>query len=103
VLQERSSLKGEGAEGASLVQDGMKLSGKRTVTRWSPGKFQGVSLDTDGDKSLGWMGIISQVKRQEERWTISSSFLLFFGSGEREQSTESQKHKIDLRHAGFTP
>jgi hypothetical protein len=67
----------KGAEGANPVTSGMKLSGKRTVTRSHPGKLQASGPDTDGDKSRAFPGIISQVNRQEERGYRCSSFLLF--------------------------
>jgi hypothetical protein len=37
-------LKGRGAEGASLDEIGAKLSGKRTVTYYNPGKIPGLKL-----------------------------------------------------------
>jgi len=40
-----------GAEGANPEIFGTKLSGKRTVTGFNPGKLQTFGLDTEGEKS----------------------------------------------------
>jgi hypothetical protein len=61
-----SATRKRGAEGANPELIRTKLSGKRTVTSFNPGKIPVAERDTEGDKSQAWGGIISQVKRQEE-------------------------------------
>jgi hypothetical protein len=60
----------------------MKLSGKRTVTYFNPGKTEVTSLGTEGDKSRSCRGIISQVKRQGEGDRYSIVLPLFVLTGD---------------------
>jgi len=57
----------------------MKLSGKRTATTYDPGKIRTLGLDTEGESPSPMLGIISQVKRQEEGKGTLIAFLFFFG------------------------
>jgi hypothetical protein len=87
-LQERPLIQ-RGAEGANPDKIGTKLSGKRTVTYLNPGKIQPFNSHagfTPGvNRRVGhrrgkippMVGIISQVKRQEEGDTNKIVFLFF--------------------------
>jgi len=69
----RRDPKKEGAPKGQIPGYGMKLSGQRTVTHLNPGELQASGLDTEGDKSRGCRGIISQVKGQEEgKWVVEA-------------------------------
>ncbi|GEM_PF-2214474 len=83
MLQERllpvKFIHGRGAEGAIPSRE--KLSGKRTVTDWDPGKIQTLGLKgswTPKGINSAECGIISQVKRQEESKRVSDCFPLFY-------------------------